>query len=59
MHTYYEVDEALQLLAVLEDARDVLTRSGYLTVVIDVEDQVRDLSRRLGFDEGEGGTDVR
>lgn len=51
----YEVDEALQLPAVLEDGRDVLTDSGDSTVVIDVEEEVRDLSSRSGFHKGEGG----
>jgi hypothetical protein len=50
-----DLDEALQLLAALDDARDALTDSRHLTVVADVEDQVRLASRRLGFDEPEGG----
>jgi hypothetical protein len=50
-----DLEEALRLLAALEDARDALTDSRHLTVVADVEDQVRLVSHRLGFDEPEGG----
>jgi hypothetical protein len=48
------LDDALRLLGSLEDARDALIDSRHLTVVADIEDQVRLLSRRLGFDEPDG-----
>jgi hypothetical protein len=54
----YTLDEALGLLAALEDVRDVLIDSGRLVAVVDVEAQIRLLSRRLGFDDPEGGADV-
>ena len=53
------LDEALNLLADLEDARDALIDSDRLAVVVGVEAQIRLLSRRLGFDDPEGGADVR
>lgn len=58
-HVWYSLEEALELLAVLEDAADALTDSGHLAVVMAVEAQVRDLSRRLDFDDPDGGTDAR
>ena len=51
-----DLDEALHLLGALEDARDALTDSRHLTVVADIEDQVRLLSRRLGFDDPDGSS---
>lgn len=51
----YDLDEALELLAVLEDARDLMIDGGHLAGVVPVEDQVRLLSRRLGFDDPFGG----
>jgi hypothetical protein len=51
---WYSVAEALDLLADLEDARDVLVDSGHLAAVVGVEVQVRLLSRRLGFQDPEG-----
>jgi hypothetical protein len=47
----YGLDEALALLAALEDAADALIQSRHLTVVLSVEAEIRLLSRRLGFDE--------
>lgn len=58
-HVWYSLTEALELLAVLEDARDAVIESGHLTVVVALEAQVRDLSRRLDFDDPEGDTDAR
>ena len=58
-HVSYGLDGALLLLAVLEDARDVLTDSRHLTVVVGIEDQVRLLNRKLGFDDPEGDADAR
>ena len=52
----YDLDEALALLADLEDARDALIESTRLTVVLNVEHQIRLLSRRLHF-EDEGDAD--
>ncbi len=51
-HVWYDLDEALDLLADLEDARDALLDSGHLTVVVAIERQIRVLSRRLDFDDG-------
>lgn len=56
-HIWYELDEALELLAGLEDARDALLESGHLTVVVGVEHQIRLLSRRLDFEDPEGDAD--
>ena len=54
---WYSLPEALDLLAVLEDARDALTDSGHLAVVLDVEAQIRSLSHKLDFD-GPEATDA-
>lgn len=54
----YDLDEALALLAALEDARDALVDSGHLAVVAAVEDEIRLLSRTLGFGDTSGGTDA-
>ncbi len=53
------LDEALSLLADLEDARDALIGAHRLALVVTVEGQIRLLSLRLGFDDPEGGADVR
>ena len=53
----YDLDEALELLAALEDARDTLRDTEHLARVLTLEAQIQLLSRRLGFDDG--GTDVR
>ena len=50
---WFSLDEALDLLASLEDARDALLDTGHLPVVVGVEHQIRRLSRRLDFDEPE------
>ncbi len=55
---WYSLDEALDLLATLEDARDALIESGHLSVVMPVETQIRQLSRRLDFDSPQGDSDV-
>jgi len=54
---HLSLDEALDVLAALEDARDALLSSSYLTVVLVVEAEIRMLSRTLGFDAPEGGND--
>ena len=51
----YELQEALDLLADLEDARDSLLASGHLTVVLAVETEIVLLSRKLQFEDPEGG----
>lgn len=55
----YDLEESLDLLAALEDARDALTESDRLAVVAHLEDQVAVLSRKLGFDDPSGGGDGR
>lgn len=55
----YDLDEALTLLGTLENARDALIDSGHLAVVVAVETEVRNLSRKLGFDDPAGGSDGR
>ena len=55
---WFSLDESLELLATLEDARDALIESGHLSVVMPVEAQIRDLSRRLDFDNPQGDADV-
>ncbi|MEX2255185.1 MAG: hypothetical protein WEC34_07090 [Acidimicrobiia bacterium] len=58
-HIWYALDEALDLLAGLEDARDALLESGHLTVVVGVEYQIRLLSHRLDFEDPEGDAHER
>jgi hypothetical protein len=55
---WYGLEDALELLGVLEDARDALTDSGHLAVVVAIETQVRALSRRLEFEDPDGGSDA-
>ncbi len=50
------LDEALELLGALEDARDVLIDTDHLSVLAQVEHQIQVVSRKLGF--GQGGSDV-
>jgi hypothetical protein len=52
----YTLEEALDLLAALEDGRDVLIDTDHLSVLSRIEHQVQILSRKLGLDEG--GPDV-
>lgn len=54
----FSLEQALTLLAALEDARDALIVSGHLSVVVAVEAEVRELSRRLGFQAPEGDPDA-
>lgn len=51
------LDEAIELLAALEDARDVLVETGHLSVLVQVEHQIQLISHKLGFEQG--GSDVR
>lgn len=55
---WFSLDEALDLLATLEDARDALIESAHLSVVMAVETQIRELSRRLDFDNPQGDPDA-
>jgi hypothetical protein len=48
----FELEEALDLLAALEDSRDVLINTDHLSVLSQVEYQIQHLSRKLGIDEG-------
>lgn len=47
----FDLEESLELLAALEDARDALSDSDHLTVVAELEHQLALLSRKLGFDQ--------
>ena len=51
------LDEAIELLAALEDARDVLIETDHLSVLVQVEHQIQLVSRKLGVEQG--GSDVR
>ena len=55
----YGLEEALELLAALEDARDVTADTDHLAALAEVEHQVAELSRKLGFDQPPGGPDGR
>lgn len=46
------LEQALDLLAALEDARDILVGTDHLSVLAHIEDQIQRLSRKLGFDQG-------
>lgn len=46
------LEQALDLLAAREDARDILVGRDHLSVLAQVEGQIQRLSRTLGFDEG-------
>jgi hypothetical protein len=52
-----DLEEALNLLAALEDSRDLLIDTDHLAVLSQVEHSVQILSRKLGLDQG--GSDVR
>jgi hypothetical protein len=54
----YDLEEALELLAALEDALEVVADTDYLGVVAEVENEVARLHRKLGFDHP-GGEDGR
>ena len=53
----YELEEALDLLAALEDARASLLDTQQFAGVLALEAQIQLLSRKLGFDDG--GADGR
>lgn len=48
----YDLEEALELLAALEEARDTLRDTEHFAGVLTLEAQIQLLSRRLGFDDG-------
>jgi hypothetical protein len=58
-YVWYTLEEALELLAALEDARDSLIDAGHLMAVVAIEAQVRELNRRLDFDDPWGGADAQ
>ena len=51
----FGLEEALELLAALEDARDALIETDHLAEAAQIEHQIQLLSRKLGFDEPGGG----
>lgn len=53
----YDLTEALDLLAALEDAWEVLAHGDHLAVLAEVELQIMILNRRLGL-EPPGGADA-
>lgn len=55
----YDLEEALELLAALEDALEVVATTNYLGVLAEVENEVSRLHRKLGFDHPSGGEDGR
>lgn len=55
----YGLEVALELLAALEDALEVVAQSDYLGVVAEVETEVGRLHRKLGFGHPSGGEDGR
>jgi hypothetical protein len=55
----YDLEEALELLAALEDALEIVAETDYLGVVAEVENEVARLHRKLGFDHPAGGEDGR
>ena len=57
-HVWFNLEEALELLAALEDGRDALIGAGHLAVVLTIEGQIRLLSRKLDFDDREGAEDA-
>ena len=56
-HVTYALDEALELLAALEDARDVLVDSDHLGILAELFQQITVLNRKLGFEASGGNTD--
>lgn len=50
----YNLDDALELLAALEEVRDALVETDHLTEVMRLESQIQLLNRKLGFDENGG-----
>ena len=52
------LNEALELVGVLEDARDALLSTDHLVEVVLVSDQLLRINRKLGFPDAEGGDDA-
>jgi hypothetical protein len=52
----FDLEEALYLLAALEDSRDVLIETDHFSVLVQVESQIQLLTRKLGLEQG--GPDV-
>ena len=55
---HLDLDEALELLGALEEARDALMTTDHLAEVAVVFAQIQRLSRKLGFESPEGGPDA-
>ena len=55
---WFNLEQSLDLLAALEDARDALIDAGHLGLVLTIEDQIRQLSRKLDFDDPERAADA-
>ena len=53
---HLSLDEALTVLATLEDAWDALIAAGHLSTVVAVEGDIRMLSGKPGFDDPPGGS---
>lgn len=51
-HVWYDLDEAIELLAVLEDAKLTALDAGAFALVILLEHQVELLHRKLEIDDG-------
>jgi hypothetical protein len=47
---HFDLEEAPHLLADLEDSRDVLIETDHFSVVVQVEDQIQLLTRKLGLE---------
>lgn len=58
VETRLDLEQALELLGALEEARDALMTTGHLTEAAVVVAQIQLLSRKLGFESPEGGPDV-
>lgn len=56
-HVWYDLDEAIDLLAVLQDAQLTALDTGALSLVIMLEHQIELLHRKLDIGEP-GGTDA-
>lgn len=56
-HVVYDLEEALELLAAMEDAHEALVDSDHLAVVVQMEEQIAALNHKLGFDHPYGGGD--
>jgi hypothetical protein len=55
----FDLEEALELLAALEDALDIIAGTDHLAVLAQLEHEIVQLSRKLGLDQPPGGFDVR